>query len=112
MVRINSSRYGSITIEGVKYNNDVYILPSGQVEERKYGHTFTRDQVEHVLKGNPEVIFIGKGTSGIASLSPDARALLEKKGVRIIEADTPDMVDEFNELAKTKGVAAIVHVTC
>ena len=48
----------------------------------------------------------------MASLSPDARALLEKKGLRIIEADTPDMVDEFNELAKTKGVAAIVHVTC
>ena len=66
----------------------------------------------NALKGNPEVVFIGKGTSGIASLSPDARALLEKKEVRIIEADTPDMVDEFNELAKTKGVAAIVHVTC
>jgi hypothetical protein len=112
MVRINSSRYGYITIEGMKYNHDVYILSSGQVEERKYGHTFTRDQVEHVLKGNPEVVFIGKGTSGIASLSPDARALLEKKGVRIIEADTPDMVDAFNELAKTKGAAAIVHVTC
>ena len=112
MVRIDSSRYGSITIEGVKYNHDVYILPSGQVEERKYGHTFTRDQVKHVLKGNPDVVFIGKGTSGMASLSPDARALLEKKGVRIIEADMPDMVDEFNKLAKTKGVAAIVHVTC
>jgi hypothetical protein len=51
MVKINSSRYGSITIEGMKYNHDVYILPSGQVEERKYGHTFTRDQVEHMLKG-------------------------------------------------------------
>lgn len=112
MVRINSSRYGSITIEGVKYNHDVYILPSGQVEERKYGHTFTGDQTEHVLEGNPEVVFIGKGTSGMASLSPDARALLEKKGVRIIEADTPDMVDELHELAKTKGVVAIVHVTC
>jgi hypothetical protein len=112
MVRINSSRYGSITIEGVRYNHDVYILPSDQVEDRKYGHTFTRDQVEHVLKGNPEVVFIGKGTSGMASLSPDARALLEKKGVRIIEADTPDMVDEFNEFAATKRVAAIVHVTC
>jgi hypothetical protein len=112
MVRINSSRYGYITIEGVKYNHDVYILPSGQVEERKYGHTFTRDQVEHVLKGNPEVVFIGKGTSGMASLSPDARALLEKKGVRIIEAYTPDMVDAFNELAETKVAAAIVHVTC
>ncbi len=98
-------------LEGVKYNHDVYILPSGQVEGRKYGHTFTRGRVEHVLKGTPGVVFIGKGTSGMASLSPDARALLGKKGVRIIKADMPDMVDEFNELAKTRRVAAIVHVT-
>ena len=48
----------------------------------------------------------------MASLSLDARVLLEKKGVRIMEANTPDMVSEFNELAETKGVAAIVHVTC
>lgn len=71
----------------VKYDHDIYMLPSGQIEEGKYGHTFTRDQVEHVLRGNPEAVFIGEGTSGMASLSPDARALLEKKGVRIIEAD-------------------------
>lgn len=112
MVNIDSSAYGSITINGVTYDHDVYIFPSGKVEEREYGHTFTKEQVEHVLKENPKVVVIGKGTSGMASLSDEARALLENKGIEIVEDNTPDIRDKFNKLAKTKKVAAIIHVTC
>ena len=112
MAKINSSSFGSIIINNVTYSHDVFILPSDKVEKRKYGHTFTKEQVEHVLKENPEVIVIGKGTSGMASLSSEARALLEEKGVEAIEADTPDIKDKFNELSETKKIAAIVHVTC
>jgi len=46
MAKIDSSAYGWIKIDGVTYNHDVYILPSGKVEEREYGHTFTKEQVE------------------------------------------------------------------
>nr|QNO55294.1 hypothetical protein NKHFOMCA_00037 [Methanosarcinales archaeon ANME-1 ERB7]QNO57467.1 hypothetical protein PBOADKMI_00012 [Methanosarcinales archaeon ANME-1 ERB7] len=112
MVEINSSVYGSITINGVTYNHDVYIFPSGKIEEREYGHAFTKEQVERVLKENPDVVVIGKGTSGMASLSDDARAELEKKGIEIVEGDTQDISDKFNLLTKTKKVAAIIHVTC
>jgi hypothetical protein len=45
-------------------------------------------------------------------LSSDARALLQGKGIEIIEACTPDIRDKFNELNETKKVAAIIHVTC
>ena len=112
MPKIDSYSFGSITVDGKNYHHDVYIFPSGKVEEREYGHTFTKSQVEHVLKESPDVVIIGKGTAGMAKLSPEARALLEEKGVEVIEADTPDMVDKFNELAKTKKTAAIIHVTC
>jgi len=112
MARLNSSRFGSITIDDVTYNHDVYILPSGEVEERKYGHTFTREQADHVLKENPDTVVIGKGTSGLASLSPEAKALLEEKGIEIVEVNTPDIADKFNKLSETKKVTAIIHVTC
>lgn len=112
MAKINSFTFGSITIDGVAYNHDIYILPSGKVEERSYGHTFTKEQVEHVLKENPEVIVTGKGTSGCANLSADAKVLLEKKGIEVIEANTPDIKDKFNELNQMKKAAAIIHVTC
>lgn len=111
-MRINSSTYGSITIDNIKYKHDVYILASGKVEEREYGHTFTKEQVMYILKDNPEIVFIGKGTSGMASLSSDAKDLLINKSIKIVEAWTPDIKDKFNELAKTKKVAGIIHVTC
>ncbi len=112
MTEINSSAYGSISIDGETYNHDVYVLPSGKVEEREYGHTFTKEQIEHLIKEDPDVVIVGKGTSGMASLSSDARDLLEEKGIELIEADTPDVKDKFNEFAKTKKVAAIIHITC
>lgn len=112
MAKINSSTFGSITVDNETYRHDVYILPCGKVEEREYGHTFTKDQVEHILKEDPDIVITGKGTSGLASLSSDARAILEEKGIEIIEAITPDIKDNFNKLNETKRVAAIVHVTC
>ena len=102
MAKINSSAFGSITIDGKTYGHDVYVLPSGKVEERAYGHTFTKEQVERVLREKPDVVIIGKGTSGMASLSPDARSLLEETGTELIEADTPSVKDKFNELAEAK----------
>jgi len=112
VAEINSSGFGSITVDGVTYNHDVYILPSGKVEERKYGHAFTREQAEHVLKENPDTVVIGKGTFGLASLSSEARALLQGKGIQIVETNTSDIADKFNKLNETKTVAAIIHVTC
>jgi hypothetical protein len=112
MAKINSSEYGWIKIDGTTYNHDVYILPSGEVEKREYGHTFTKDQAEHVLKTKPEIVVIGKGTSGMASLAPEARQVLEKAGVKLVEDWTPRIREKFNELAESKKVAAIIHVTC
>ena len=58
-------------------------------------HTKNHQIMEHVLKENPEVVVIGKGTSGMASLSDDSKALLEERGIEIIEADTPEIRDKF-----------------
>jgi hypothetical protein len=112
MAKINAYSFGSITVDYVTYRHDVYILPSGKVEERPYGHTFTKEQVEHVLKENPDVVITGKGDSGLASLSRDAKNLLQKNGVEMIEDYTQNIVDEFNNLNETKKVAAIIHITC
>ena len=112
MTQINDSEYGWIKIDGDTYKHDVYILPSGKVEKREYGHTFTKEQIEHLLKEKPEAIVVGQGTSGMAKLGEGARAFLEKKGVKIYEDWTPKIIDKFNELAKAKKTAAIIHVTC
>jgi len=59
-VKINSSSYGFITINDKTYHRDVYVLPSGKVVEREYGHTFTEDQAERVLKETPTQLLSGR----------------------------------------------------
>jgi hypothetical protein len=61
MAKINSSSYGSITIDDKTYHHDIYVLPSGKVVEREYGHTFTKDQVEYLLKEKPQCSCYWKG---------------------------------------------------
>ena len=112
MVKIDSSTFGSITIDGKIYNHDVYIFPSGKVEEREHSHVFSREQIEYLLEENPEIVIVGKGVSGLASLSSEARDFLEKKGIEILEGNTQDVKDKFNELSENKRVAGILHITC
>lgn len=112
MVKIDSSGYGYITIDGVTYQHDIFILPSGEVKNREYGHTFTKDQVKYIVKEKPEVVIVGKGTAGLASLSQDARTLLEENHIEIIEGDTQSIVSKFNDLSSRRRVAAIIHITC
>jgi hypothetical protein len=112
MLTINDSVYGSITINNLKYNFDVYILVSEIIEERESSHTITKEEIEHVLKGNPNVIVIGKGTSGVAELNEEAKKFVKSLDIEIIIDDTPKIRDKFNEKAKTKKVAAIIHTTC
>lgn len=112
MTEINSSKFGSITIDNAVYEHDVYIFPSGKIEEREHGHVFSKEQIEHLLKEEAEIIIVGKGVSGVAELSKDARTLLKERGIEIIEGNTWDIIARFNELSKGKKVAAIIHVTC
>ena len=62
MVKVDSFSFGSIAIDGRRYDYDVYILPSGKIEEREHSHTFDLKQVEHVLDENPDVAISGGGS--------------------------------------------------
>lgn len=107
---IDSFGFGYITIDGVTYWHDLFTPLDGSVKERE--HTFTRDQMEYVLKERPEVVAIGNGTSGLASLSRDARGLLGREGVEMVEDDIQPIMEKFNKLSGKKRVAAIIHVSC
>jgi len=112
MTHIDAFEFGSITIDKKTYNHDVYIMPSGKIEEREHSHEITKQQIMHVLKENPDIILIGKGTSGVAKLTEEAKKLLSENKVEFFEDNTYNIVKKFNDLAKKKKVAAIIHTTC
>ena len=116
---INSTEFGQITVDGIVYDHDIRILVNGEVKKRKkalakeiYGtsHKIGPKELESVCKGDPEILFIGTGQSGLAELTAEGRELLRERGIQFQTLPTPQIVAPFNDCQKRK--VALIHVTC
>jgi len=115
----DSIEWGTVVVDGRKYDYDVVITPKGELKPRtskreKFGsHTFGRDELERLHKSGTEVIVVGTGTSDLASLSNEAKNFAKQKGVEVIELPSQEAINRYNELAKgKKKVGAMIHITC
>lgn len=122
---INEYHFGSITINGKKYNYDVEVrwtlLDSkhltGQAEVlkwwRKESHIINIDDVKGSIKQKPEVIVIGTGESGVAKVTEDAQKEVNLKGIKLIIDKTGEAIKTFNILKeREKKVIGLFHLTC
>ena len=117
MVVINSTKFGSITIDGRTYaEDDNYIVFwDGEIRglHTAVRHTFGRPELEIMLKKNPEMIIVGTGVSGLLRVSEEVRSLCRDKRVELIEIVSKGAIEKFNEsFNQEKKVAAFIHVTC
>ncbi len=113
MPRIDNAFFGSILVDGRKYENDLYVHWDGEVREREKTHNFTRTEFEDLALKDPEIIVIGTGMSGMVKVDPAAVAAASLKGVQLLVVKTPEAVQRFNALARMrKRVIAVMHATC
>jgi len=115
MVKIDSIRFGSITIDGKTYHEkDNYIVFwDGEIiglhtAER---HTFGGLELGMILRKNPEMIIVGTGVSGLLRVSEEVRSLCRQKGIELVEIISREAIIKFNENLD-KRVVAFIHVTC
>jgi len=112
MARIDGAMFGSIIVDGKKYGHDVVVSWDGEVHERQSSHNLTRSEMTDALMKGPDVIVVGTGTAGLMQVDPSAEVAAKLNGVELIAKDTSKAIGEFNKLARTKKVVAIIHVTC
>lgn len=105
----DGTTFGSATVNGTTYES-VEVFWDGEIRTEHIGHTVTREQLEGFLKEGIELVILGTGQSGCASLDEDAKALLEEKGIGLIALETPQAIQEFNKT--DKKAVALIHVTC
>jgi hypothetical protein len=118
-MKIDSTTFGSITINGTTYPNDILIRLSGKVTKRKkklskkyYGtsHIISREEAEFIYEKGCDTVVLGTGQYGNVTLSPEAAEFFEHHGCRVILEPTPDAIETYN---KTKGTTiGLFHVTC
>lgn len=117
--KINSTSFGSITVDGEKYGHDILIRRNGKVEKRKkmlskalFGtsHVLSLEEAEHIYESGMEKLIIGTGQTGFVELSKEASGFFEEKQCEVELLPTPKAIESWNQ---TEGkVAAMFHVTC
>ena len=118
-MKIESTEYGSITIDGDTYPHDVLIRISGEIAKRKkklskkfYGtsHIVSLEEAEFIYEKGAELMIVGTGQDGNLRLSPEAAEFLSHKRCPVHAEPTPRAISTFN---KAKGQKiGLFHVTC
>lgn len=117
--QINETKFGSIQIEGIKYNHDVIIGLDGVVKKRKkklskaiYGtsHKVSLDEAQYVYEKGAERVIIGCGQYGALYLSNEAEQFFKEKSIEIEIYPTPEAIQIWNN-ANGKAIG-LFHVTC
>ena len=116
---INSTSFGSITVDGNSYDHDIIITLEGKVKKRKkklskavYGtsHKISLDEISYTYQDKAKGIIIGSGQHGIARMSDEAREYLKSKHCQVVLNPTPEAIEEWN---KTEGKwIGLFHITC
>lgn len=120
MPNINSTEFGSITIDNKKYSQ--VIIVGKKVYEREYdklkkqfdtSHKIGDWELEELLSENPEIIIIGTGQDGVLVVDEEIINLIKKKGVKLIMEKTPQAIVVYNNYCLDgKRINALIHTTC
>lgn len=115
MVVINSTKFGSITVDGKTYSDDVIIPWDDEVKEIHLAvrHLFGLPEFNQIALKKPDVLIIGTGDSDLLRVSEEIKKLCSEKGIELIEMVSRRAIEKFNEIFNQgKKVAAFIHVTC
>jgi hypothetical protein len=104
-----------MVVDGQKYTSDLIIYPDGHVEDcwwRQTGHKLSGDDIEKLIKSDPQVIVAGTGVSGLMKPENTLVRLLQKKSIKFIFEPNQKAIVIYNELFPHKRVGACFHLTC
>jgi len=111
-MNIDSTGFGRIIIDGKKYN-DVLIV-NNEILERDWdagSHRVSNSEAEKLLAGDPDIIIIGTGQTGVLKIDNNVVEKI-RKNAELFVLKTPEAAKKFNELSKDKKVNALIHTTC
>lgn len=117
--KIEDAWFGSITVDGKRYEHDIIIRLSGKVRRRNkqlskavYGtsHIISLAEIKELYRKRAEGIIIGTGQGDEVRLSPEAEKFLADKKCPAHLAPTPIAIEDWNEAEGR--MLGLFHVTC
>lgn len=111
---IDAYEFGRIVINGKDYTNDVIIFPD-RVDDswwRKEGHNLCIEDIESVMKEEPDIVIVGTGVNRLMRVPDQTRKYVESKGVNLVVEPTGRACDIYNQVSEKAKVVAALHLTC
>lgn len=114
---IESYSFGRMDIDGKEYQNDLMIY-ADEIHPnwiRKSGHQLVSEDLDWIVEKNPDLLIVGKGSSGLMELTDRTRAFLQENDIDLWIGKTDEAVDHFNsemDSDSQKTVSAAFHLTC
>jgi len=108
--KIDGQDYWQVLIIGEKT-----ILREVERVKEEYGtdHVVADWEQKLLLSGNPEVVLIASGWSGVLKVNEKFKNQISKLGIKLRLVLTPRVVKEYNQLiTEGKRVNALIHTTC
>lgn len=120
MPKVDFVSWGKVTVDGQPYHQALIV--GDKVIERdktkleslfKTTHEIGEWEREKLLSGNPEIILVASGWSGILEVDKKFADKITRKGIALQVILTPKAVAEYNRLVGMgKRVNALIHTTC
>ncbi len=114
-MRIEACKFGSMTVNGTEYTNDLIILPDRVRADwwRKSGHRLETEDLAEVFDARPEVIVIGNGMSEMMTVPHSTIKALKEEDIEVIIKDTGRAWKFYNGKIETgRKTAGAFHLTC
>jgi hypothetical protein len=113
MVKIDSTKFGEITIDGRTYYSDMIVWWDGRTEYRPKSHRFGLDEWAALVKKGPQAVIIGTGQSGVVKIDEKVLELAKSQHIELWCEPSPRAVQLFNAfVGQGKKAVAVIHVTC
>ena len=122
---IEEYHFGSITIDGKTYSDDVEVRFLGSKTEvldwqRDESHDINADAIKRAVEQKPDTIIIGTGESGLAKVTETAKQFIAEKGIKLIIDITGEAIKTFNviqqgsieEQGEEANLIGLFHLTC
>lgn len=116
MMHIDAYHFGTITVNGKDYDDDIVITASAVFPNwwRREGHEVSLfDIIEH-LDPKPKRLIIGTGAHGVCEVLQELEDYCKRERINLMAIPTPEAVVEFNSLAEEEQGKTItaLHLSC
>ena len=102
-MRIDRFRFGNVRIDGVDYSKDLVIVGgvvrSPVVANRRRSHVFALVDLANIIEAAPEIVCLGTGAVGMATVDDETIAAFERVGTEVVVDRTGRVIEAFNRFS-------------